>query len=261
MIVGTIRATIAAMFLTLIFSCPSMAWDVSGYWTSEFGPVQLQCNEQTQDGSYKITGHWVQGGGDNGYIENGRWNPQTGALNFKYKAPWKNLKGKATFSAVNANLLRGTYKRSDGEVGSWTLTRQGAFENPSAGKKAHRQNNNWNNQNASYVPVAQQANPNKKAKINGTWNSNFGPVTFSCGSQCPDRSYDVFGSWNQRGKTGSITGGKFYPKGGGGTMHITYFMPWKNMRGEADLTVANNGKSITGSWRQADGAGPWNMYR
>jgi hypothetical protein len=97
--------------------------DLSGAWTSNWGPVTLAI---ASDGS--VTGSWVQPGDGIGVLQNGIFDGDARTLTFSTYQRWDKVNGTAKFvlSADGKSLL-GTWSNpgaNGGEVsGPWNLTR------------------------------------------------------------------------------------------------------------------------------------------
>jgi hypothetical protein len=92
------------------------------------------------------------------------------------------------------------------------------------------------------------------ANIAGTWNSNFGPVNITQVGQA------VGGTWYQEpGKEGRIEAGSYNPNSG--VLTFGYYLPWKNMRGNAQFQLSSDGNRFDGTYTQQDGQGVWTMHR
>jgi hypothetical protein len=110
-------------------------------------------------------------------------------------------------------------------------------------------------QAAAPAPVYGAQSPD----ISGPWTSQWGACSLSL-SPNGDGTYTVTGSWEQGwNKKAIFTSGKYVPSAH--TMALNYLMPWKNMSGTAQFTVAPSGTQLTGSWRQPDGTNPWTLTR
>lgn len=243
---SSIRFCLSLVLTLLAFSFGAMAssagtFNASGLWNSEFGPVNLNVYRVHSDGSQEVNGYWDQAPGKRGTITKGRFMPKTGMLKFKYYQSWNSVQGSAVFYLnQNHTVLDGTYTQP-GKSGKWTLTR------PSVG---FNQGNSWPGGGKPW-----KKNQPVYRNINGSWNSNFGPVQIQC-----TRSGHVSGYWDQsQGKRGLIQTGSFDP--GTGSLWIDYYMPWKNLKGHANFTLNRSGSVLAGSYQQADGSGNWTLSR
>ena len=104
--------------------------------------------------------------------------------------------------------------------------------------------------------------PKEAANLEGTWDSDWGPVTLILGEATPeDAKWIPFvGYWKQdTGKRGLIKEGTF----GRQTrkMVFSYYQDWNKQDGRAELTLAADGKKLSGTWKQQDGEGTWEMTR
>lgn len=101
----------------------TVAVNLAGAWTSNFGPVTLQSGAPQPDGRIPVTGSWIQGDGQKGTIQNGLFDPATRVLSIQYLQPWNNVTGQATFTlSADGNTLKGSYRQANGE-GDWTMQR------------------------------------------------------------------------------------------------------------------------------------------
>ncbi|MBI2265502.1 MAG: hypothetical protein HYU64_10070 [Armatimonadetes bacterium] len=101
---------------------------------------------------------------------------------------------------------------------------------------------------------------NKAPGISGTWKSDWGPVTLQHGAIQGGQPVGVTGHWVQGpDKRGTFTGGSYNPSTG--VVTLNYYEPWKKISGSATLTLSADGKTLSGTWKQPDGAGSWTMTR
>lgn len=100
---------------------------------------------------------------------------------------------------------------------------------------------------------------NSLVSLAGTWQSDWGPVTFNS---------NLTGSWNQgEGKIGQIQRGTYDPQTRRLVFH--YYQSWNDMNGTATLTLSQDRNQLSGTWSQqrganspgSGGAGTWIMRR
>jgi hypothetical protein len=230
------------MWTAGISGASAQAYDASGTWASDWGPVNLTLSGPQPDRTYNVSGYWQQRG-QKGVIQRGNYDPSTGNLWFAYFEPWNNRSGSAKFRMNNSGTkLRGTWKQQSGN-GSWTLSRQVAPLLPGQ---------------ASTPPVGSPAASRGSANITGVWRSEWGPVTFRQGTPQMDGSYLVSGSWAQGpGQVGVIQHGRVM----GNVVVFKYTMPWVATSGSARLILSPDRRKLSGTWTQKDGSGPWTMTR
>jgi hypothetical protein len=103
-------------------------------------------------------------------------------------------------------------------------------------------------------------NPSAAASIAGTWNSDFGPVTFAYGTVTAGQPIPITGFWIQAAdKRGVIQSGSFDPVSG--RVQFSYFQNWNNVTGSAQLQLSADGKTLSGTWMQPGSSGTWTMTR
>jgi hypothetical protein len=90
--------------------------------------------------------------------------------------------------------------------------------------------------------------------IMGTWNSDWGPVTFE-GSDAGVTGFWIQGAPNK----GLIKGGSFDPQTR--KLVFQYYQPWNDQNGKAELTLSKDGTTLSGTWTQQNGSGRWTMTR
>lgn len=95
--------------------------------------------------------------------------------------------------------------------------------------------------------------------ISGTWDSNLGQVTLQLWRNDATKAILVTGSWVVGNNTGIFRSGTFDPQSG--ILDMQYYQPWNKAEGTAHFTLAADGKSMKGSWKQGDQQGEWNMTR
>ncbi|MBI5032397.1 MAG: PD40 domain-containing protein [Chloroflexi bacterium] len=96
--------------------------------------------------------------------------------------------------------------------------------------------------------------------ISGTWDSNLGKVSISLWRSDASKSIIVSGSWTQAdGNKGTIRNGTFDPQAK--VLDIQYYQPWNKVEGTARFTLAADGRSLKGTWKQGDKQGEWNLAR
>jgi Tol biopolymer transport system component len=96
--------------------------------------------------------------------------------------------------------------------------------------------------------------------ISGTWDSNLGKVTLSLWKSAAQKSILVTGWWVLAdGKKGEFRNGAFDPQSG--ILDLQYYQPWNKAEGTARYTLASDGNSLKGAWKQGDQQGEWNMTR
>lgn len=104
--------------------------DITGEWTSEWGPVILR-SEGTSNGVQMISGNWYQAATQTGLIKEGRYvgSTQGGTFTFKYECPYKSPPewGTAdlTLDSTGTNLT-GKWTQNTGAWGYWSMKRAGA---------------------------------------------------------------------------------------------------------------------------------------
>jgi N-formylglutamate amidohydrolase len=119
---------------------------LSGSWNSDWGPVSLRHSSIEGRAPVQVVGEWQQPPGAGacpaqqgppgcvGRIEQGRYDPATGVLEFTYYQDWNDTRGTARLTlAPDGAALSGTWTQP-GEQGTWTLQRQPiASGRPAAG--------------------------------------------------------------------------------------------------------------------------------
>lgn len=96
--------------------------------------------------------------------------------------------------------------------------------------------------------------------LQGTWKSDWGPVTLNVGAVSADGSASVTGSWNQgEGKIGRFTSGSFNAQTGSLTLY--YYESWVPLQGNAQLELSGDKQTLSGTWAQPGGSGSWTMTR
>jgi len=95
--------------------------------------------------------------------------------------------------------------------------------------------------------------------LSGTWQTNYGPLTFL------QSGLSLSGSWDQgHEKPGIIKSGSLNPATR--TVTFTYFQPWDQASGTATLTLSPDGNQLTGDWSETyptggSRSGTWAMSR
>ncbi len=98
------------------------------------------------------------------------------------------------------------------------------------------------------------------SSVCGTWNSDWGPVTFQCGATQADGSVPITGFWIQGpDKRGQITSGRHIPTTG--ELRFSYYQHWNNQTGSALLQNSADGRRLSGTWTQPSGSGSWALRR
>ena len=95
--------------------------------------------------------------------------------------------------------------------------------------------------------------------ISGTWDSNLGKVTLALWKSDVSKLILVTGSWVVGNNTGMFRSGTFDPQSG--ILEMQYYQPWNKAEGTARFTLAADGKSLKGAWKQGDQQGEWTMTR
>jgi hypothetical protein len=96
--------------------------------------------------------------------------------------------------------------------------------------------------------------------ISGTWDSNLGKVSLSLWKSDVSKSILVTGLWTVAdGKQGLFRNGTFDPQSG--ILEMQYYQPWNKAEGTTRFTLASDGKSLKGVWKQGDQQGEWNLTR
>jgi serine protease Do len=97
--------------------------------------------------------------------------------------------------------------------------------------------------------------------LNGTWDSNFGPVTLRHEPlDDPDETVVVTGTWLQgEGQKGKITDGIFDPSQR--VLEIAYVESWTGVKGTASFELSEDGTKLTGTYEQSNSKGDWYLER
>mgnify|MGYP001765549651 CR=1 FL=1 len=94
------------------------------------------------------------------------------------------------------------------------------------------------------------------APVLGTWLSNWGLLTFTAAPEAGEGQ--VRGRLQQwPGQRGTITGGTY--DAARRRLDLTTVQDWNGLTSTASLTLAPDGRTLTGTWRNARGTGPYTM--
>jgi hypothetical protein len=96
------------------------------------------------------------------------------------------------------------------------------------------------------------------APLAGEWSSNWGQVTFRETSLGTGVNR-VSGFWMQGGSKGLIKEGTFDPQTR--KLVFTFYQDWNDQNGRAELTMSEDGKTLSGTYVQDNGPGSWTMWR
>lgn len=109
--------------------------------------------------------------------------------------------------------------------------------------------------------VKPDADTSRTDGIAGTWDSNWGQVTFEHDPIEGDKPVEVSGHWQQGPKkTGVFKSGTFDPATG--IVKVTYYQNWNFLKGSAKFKVNKKGNRMDGSFRQAlILGGTWILWR
>ncbi len=92
--------------------------------------------------------------------------------------------------------------------------------------------------------------------VEGTWLSNWGPVTFV--PQLQADGIHIRGFEQQwPSQKGTITDGRYDPEQH--KLTFSYFQEWNSRSGNATLTLSPDGKTMTGTWQIGKSGGPYTM--
>jgi hypothetical protein len=263
-----------AFFLVSLFclssvACIAVGFIPTGDWNSSWGPVSIRTTgEYFPDGSMHITGSWNEGHGHVGTITRGAVSPNTNKFWFEFYQPWDGVTGTARFTRLDNGNYHGTFTHNNGPKarlsGTWDLTRPSGYHPVAA---VQPMPGAYQAAPAYHAPAAVQPMPAayqvpaapKQGLIAGTWNSDWGPVVFKVGARRMDGWCPISGHWNQGGgKVGTFTG--LYSESGRG-MSFSYYMPWTNTRGKANLKLLAGNRTLQGTWTQPGSSGAWTMTR
>jgi hypothetical protein len=119
------------------------------------------------------------------------------------------------------------------------------------------------------APTVQAADPGrdrggvvayKAAAILGTWDSDWGPVTFRGRADGRGGVVKFTGTWAQGpNQIGVIKEGVYDPA----TRKLVffYYQDWNDQHGEADFLLSDDGRTLSGAYNQTNGSGRWTMTR
>jgi tetratricopeptide (TPR) repeat protein len=97
------------------------------------------------------------------------------------------------------------------------------------------------------------------ALIAGDWDSDWGPVHFTCDRPNSAGICAVGGHWIETGHRAVIEHGEYRWKIR--SLHFTYYEDWLDQRGEAYFQLDSDGRTLRGTWTQPSGHGPWVVMR
>jgi hypothetical protein len=96
--------------------------DITGKWSSNWGPVKIQCGTRDESGVYPVTGSWIQGPNMHGEIVSGTFDPKSGVFRFRFDEPWHDQTGTAELKlSEDDSTLFGTWQFKSGGGGGWTM--------------------------------------------------------------------------------------------------------------------------------------------
>lgn len=88
--------------------------------------------------------------------------------------------------------------------------------------------------------------PRNSEMIDGTWDSNLGPVILVARKNLADGKIEVHGEWlPNQGRIGVIQSGIFNPESG--VLDVEWYQKWNNSRGTSKLQLSINGKKLRGT--------------
>jgi alpha-tubulin suppressor-like RCC1 family protein len=217
---------------------PPPVRSIAGVWDSSFGAVTLQQDPVGPGGIAPVRGYHDESPGRRAEIREGWFDPATGALEFTFFQPWRNLTGTGRFALAPGDAqLTGTYSQP-GRTGAWNLTRRGG---PPA-----------------IAPATPAGAPARS--IAGTWNSKLGTVTLQHAPATGTGPVAVVGFHDEsRNNRAELRDGRFDPVAG--TLEFTYFQPWRNVTGTGRFVLSADNNKLTGTYSQPGATGPWNLER
>jgi hypothetical protein len=198
-------------------------------------------------------------GAGNAWIVN-----STGAICRWTGSSWQKLPGQARDIGVGANgtawiigwdAVKGGYSIQCWTANSWQRVNGGAI-----GISVGPDGKVWIVNNELQICRGNPFQSQPYSGIDGTWQSNWGPVTISTRADPVDpNAWIVTGGWQQ----GSNQHGVFNGTYRGGILTFRYYQPWNKKWGNAWFSVMEDKRSMKG-WYQHDGSSSrdaWNLWR
>ena len=109
---------------------------------------------------------------------------------------------------------------------------------------------------AAAAPAAEPGTSPVSLPVEGTWLSNWGPVTFVPQVQADGTHIRGFlQQWP--GQKGTITDGHY--DAAQRKLSFSFFQEWNSLSGNATLALSPDGKTLTGTWQTGKGHGPDTM--
>ena len=188
-------------------------------------------------------------GAGNAWIVN-----STGAICRWTGSSWQKLPGQARDIGVGANgtawiigwdAVKGGYSIQCWTANSWQRVNGGAI-----GISVGPDGKVWIVNNELQICRGNPFQSQPYSGIDGTWQSNWGPVTISTRADPVDpNAWIVTGGWQQ----GSNQHGVFNGTYRGGILTFRYYQPWNKKWGNAWFSVMEDKRSMKG-WYQHDGS-------
>ena len=92
------------------------------------------------------------------------------------------------------------------------------------------------------------------------WASDWGPVTFTANAGGDANAVSFSGYWQQGEKMrGQILEGTFDPRTR--KLAFKYYQDWNDQHGHVEMTLSEDGQTLSGTWTQESGSGGWTMTR
>lgn len=225
-------------------------FDLSGFWDSKYGAVQLKSEGIDKNGVGIVSGTYFSGKSQAKIV----WGRLVKAgnlykLKIEYYLHWKPLYGFAEFYLhPQEGRLNGSYYQG-GQKGLWTLTRR---KGPNLQMRS----------NFPLIKNPKSKQAPKSFSVTGNWDSTFGKVKLEGTSLAVAKQ--LKGSFTRNdGKVGQITFGSFINTGQGSKLKFRYYCPWNKSKGEAEFYPDRKvgGKMLLGTYKQGASTGSWILCR